>query len=141
MPLPRDSCEPLMSLRAVGDHPILVPAGVNLLTAGTGWVREAWAGEAAGLTLSPTSCARGSSHVNTQDRGQAEKAREAENRKVMMTQEREGLPHPIDGVTLGGATEHADVKLVATNASLGRRGDLGKDFVLTGQLLSCKGCH
>lgn len=77
----------------------------------------------------------GSSHVNTQDREQAEKAREAEDAKVMMSQEGEDdPPHPIDGVTLGGDTEHVDVKPVATKASLSRRGDLGKDFVLIGQL-------
>lgn len=58
-----------------------------------------------------------------------------------MTQEGERPPHAIDGIILGGATEHVDVKPVATNASLSRRGDLGKDFVLTGQLLSCKECH
>lgn len=123
-----------------GDHPILVSAGDILLTAGTGWEREGQAGEAAGHTLFST-CTHGSSHVNTQDRGQAEKAREAEDGEVMMTQEGEGPPHSIDGVILGGAMEHMDVKPVVTNAPLSRRGDLGKDFVLTGQLLSCKGCQ
>lgn len=52
----------------------------------------------------------------------------------MMAQEGEVPPHPI----LGGAMEHVDVKLVDTNAPLSRRRDLGKDFVLTGQLSSCK---
>lgn len=32
----------------------------------------------------------------------------------MMTQEGEGPPDPIDGVILGGAMEHMDVKLVVT---------------------------
>lgn len=56
----------------------------------------------------------------------------------MMTQEGEGPPHPIDGLILGGATEHVDAKPVATNASLSRREDLGKDFVLTGQFYPAK---
>lgn len=60
---------------------------------------------------------------------------------MTLTREGQGPSHPIGGVALGKAMEHMDVQLVASNAPLSRRGDLGKDFVLTGQLLSCKGCQ